>query len=211
MKKLMILAAFLVLIPLPALAIYGGEVIDFQIERCEYLTVNITNSSFGEWEAYPDCREEGNGSFYCNCTDNFTLFLTPKPNSIGNFDIKIDSFYGEPTTTTTTQTYYYSGYSPPSCKKESYTCSVFQECCDGLECDSNICIKEVTNTTTTTTTTLPETTTTTIPPTTTTTLPLTTTTTLPEEPQGFDPIWIILLFAIGLPISIVVAFLYARR
>ena len=213
MKNLMILTAFLILIPLPALAIYGGEVIDFQIDRCEYLTVNISNSTFNEWKAYPDCIEERNASFYCNCTDNFTLFLTPKPNSVGNFDIKITSFYGEPITTTTTQIYYY-GYSPPSCKKESYTCSEYQKCCDGLKCESNICVKEVTNTTTTVTTTTSTTTTTSsTSTTTTTTIPqVTTTTTIPEETQtGFDPIWIIVIFAVGLPVAIIIVYLLARR
>lgn len=73
--------------------IYGGDTKSYFFEKCIYLIVNITPSEWQEWSAYPDCTEESAGNFFCTCADNWTLYLSPKVNSVGTFDLSITDYY----------------------------------------------------------------------------------------------------------------------
>lgn len=79
-----------------AYALHGGETLTYNFPSCSLLTANITNVSLGEWTLSPNCTEETAGNFNCNCSDNWTLYLTPAVNAIGNYTITMSSgFYAE--------------------------------------------------------------------------------------------------------------------
>jgi len=73
--------------------IYGGETITYTIDRCNWLTVNITPSDLHEWRASPSCIEEIAGNFRCVCDNNYALSLSPAPNSVGDFNIVITNYW----------------------------------------------------------------------------------------------------------------------
>ena len=79
--------------------IYGGDTITYNIPKCEWLVANITNANLTEWNVIPNCIEQSAGNFFCNCTDNETLSLTSKPNSVGNFGISIIYHWTEQSST----------------------------------------------------------------------------------------------------------------
>jgi hypothetical protein len=74
-------------------ALYGGDTITYTIPTCNWLTTNISNAQLSEWNASPSCIEQSAGNFYCNCTNGETLSLTPKTNSVGNFNINITYYW----------------------------------------------------------------------------------------------------------------------
>jgi hypothetical protein len=187
MRKLISMAAFFFAafsFLSTANALYGGETISYQFPKCDMLAVNITNASLSEWSASPNCMEESAGMFSCGCADGWTLFLAPKVNAVGSYNITMTAYSGTASTTQTVS--YNNGYVRKTCKPENYVCTQFQSCCAGLACEHNICIHNATVTTTTTTT-IVHVTTTTQP---TTTVPTTTATTLPEVPSDNSNLWL---------------------
>jgi hypothetical protein len=95
-KIIFTIALALMFLPIPINALYGGETINYTFANCQNLTVNITNSQMKEWSASPNCTEETAGNFNCNCSDNWTLYLTPATNAVGNYTITMtNGFYAE--------------------------------------------------------------------------------------------------------------------
>lgn len=82
-----------------AQSIFGGDPITYNFQRCEWLTVNITNAVLNEWNATPNCVEQSAGNFYCTCVNNYNLTLTPKPNSVGTFSITLNNYWTEQSST----------------------------------------------------------------------------------------------------------------
>ena len=81
--------------------IFGGDTISYNFSKCKWLTINITSTVLGEWRASPNCTEQNAGNFYCNCTDKWNLSLSPKPNSVGVFQIIIKNYCQESSTNLT--------------------------------------------------------------------------------------------------------------
>ena len=158
MNKQVSVAAFLLaaLSFFPAsLAMYGGDAISYNFSSCSNLLVNITNAQLGEWNAYPNCTEETAGYFFCDCTEGWTLYLSPKPNSVGEFNVSVQDFYqgapvsttqstvsvgsggsfgslGTTTTTITTTTTLPSAGQTQGCQ-ESWTCGDWGQCVGGVQ------------------------------------------------------------------------------
>jgi hypothetical protein len=82
-----------------AQSIFGGEPVSYTFPRCAWLTVNITDAVLTQWNAAPNCTEQSAGNFYCTCSDNYTLILTPKPNAMGTFTIFITNYITQSTET----------------------------------------------------------------------------------------------------------------
>lgn len=101
-KKIAMISIALLLFPAIAYAIYGGETVSYNFTSCQNLIVNITNTQMNEWSASPNCTEETAGNFNCNCSDNWTLNLTPAVNSVGTFTISVTDYYSQSVQTQTT-------------------------------------------------------------------------------------------------------------
>ena len=102
-KEIILLSVLLLALPSLVHGLYGGETVSYNFSKCQSIEVNISNSSFGEWSVSPDCTEQSAGNFYCNCSDNWTLFLSPASNAVGTYQFAIRNYF-TPQTPTTTQT-----------------------------------------------------------------------------------------------------------
>jgi len=101
MKEMIITAMIFLLLPVAVSALHGGDTLSFNFADCQNLLVNITYAQLNEWTATPNCTEQTAGNFYCTCSGNWTLNLTPAINSEGTFGISITNIG---TIQTTTQT-----------------------------------------------------------------------------------------------------------
>ncbi len=81
------------LISVHAQDIYGGETITYDINKCDWLVVNITPSDLHEWNAFPNCTEETAGNFHCICNNDYILSLYPMLDSVGDFRISITNYW----------------------------------------------------------------------------------------------------------------------
>jgi len=90
-----------------ALAIYGGETLNFTLSQCDNFQVFVYPCEGGEWSV-EGCNETSACFWSSNCTDNYIVNMTPAQNSWGNFTIEIKYSYlteGVPVK----ETVYYSG------------------------------------------------------------------------------------------------------
>jgi len=94
MKKIILI--LLMILPI-SFALYGGETINYTFDKCEYLTAKIeaNNLSYNEWDIEPNCTETSLGFWDCQCEDNWTLFLAPKPNAVGTYNLTLLNYYSE--------------------------------------------------------------------------------------------------------------------
>lgn len=100
------LALITTLAPVLAQPIFGGEKISYNIPLCEQLTVNITPCEDGEWKV-DNCNSTEVGIWYCDCSDNYVLNLTPAVNAVGTYDLEISYTYLAPEPTKETVTFEY--------------------------------------------------------------------------------------------------------
>ena len=94
----------------PSLALVGGDEIAFHVDRCEQLNVTITPYEPYEWSVVFNCSNHKSGKWICNCTDDWDIFLRPKYNSVGVFDILIEYVYSEPEPVRETVTFSYPSH-----------------------------------------------------------------------------------------------------
>lgn len=78
----------------PVLAMSGGETDQFYFSKCDLLTINIT--PYASEFVMDGCTNDFNGSFTCNCSNDYTFNLTSKSNAVGEFNVTLTNYYEPP-------------------------------------------------------------------------------------------------------------------